>query len=219
MVQVKICGVNSPEAADAVASAGADFAGLVFFPPSPRHVGYEQAASLAARLRGRCRIVALLVDAGDAQTEAAVKAARPDMLQLHGRETPERVATIRRLFGLPVMKAIAVADAADLVSVAAYEQVSDMLLFDAKVPATASRPGGHGAAFDWQLLHGRKFSRPWLLGGGLNDENVARAIGVCDPPGVDCSSGVESAPGVKDAHRIREFAAAARSAHFAGAAT
>lgn len=219
MVQVKICGVNSPEAADAVASAGADFAGLVFFPPSPRHVGYEQAASLAWRLRSRCRVVALLVDAGDAQIEAAVKAARPDMIQLHGGETPERVAAIRHRFGLPVMKAIAVAEAADLVSAAAYEQVSDMLLFDAKVPATASRPGGHGAAFDWQLLHGRKFSRPWLLGGGLNDENVARAIGVCDPPGVDCSSGVESAPGVKDAHRIREFAAAARSAHFAGAAT
>jgi phosphoribosylanthranilate isomerase len=111
-----------------------------------------------------------------------------------------------------------VAEAADLVSVAAYEQVSDMLLFDAKAPATASRPGGHGAAFDWQLLRGRKFSRPWLLGGGLNGENVARAICTCDATGVDCSSGVESAPGVKDAHRIREFIAAARSASFVGAA-
>jgi phosphoribosylanthranilate isomerase len=218
MVQVKICGVNSPEAADAVASAGADFAGLVFFPPSPRHVEYEQAASLAARLRGRCRIVALLVDAGDAEIEAAVKAARPDMLQLHGRETPERVAVIRQGFGLPVMKAVAVAEATDLVSAAGYEQVSDMLLFDAKVPAAASRPGGYGAAFDWQLLRGRKVSRPWLLGGGLNGENVARAMRTCDAPGVDCSSGVESAPGVKDAQRIREFIAAARSASLAGAA-
>ena len=218
MVQVKICGVNSPDAADTVASAGADYAGLVFFPPSPRHVGYEQAASLAARLRGRCRIVALLVDAGDAEIEAAVRSASPDMLQLHGREPPERAASIRQRFGLPVMKAIAVAEAADLVSAAAYEQVSDMLLFDAKVPATASRPGGHGAAFDWQLLRGRKFSRPWLLGGGLNGENIARAIRTCDAPGVDCSSGVESAPGVKDAQRIREFIAAARSASFAGAA-
>jgi phosphoribosylanthranilate isomerase len=158
------------------------------------------------------------VDAGDAEIEAAVKAARPDMLQLHGRETPERVAVIRQGFGLPVMKAVAVAEATDLVSAAGYEQVSDMLLFDAKVPAAASRPGGYGAAFDWQLLRGRKVSRPWLLGGGLNGENVARAMRTCDAPGVDCSSGVESAPGVKDAQRIREFIAAARSASLAGAA-
>jgi phosphoribosylanthranilate isomerase len=140
------------------------------------------------------------------------------MLQLHGREAPERVACIRQRFGLPVMKAIAVAEAADLVSVAAYEQVSDMLLFDAKLPAAASRPGGHGSAFDWQLLRGRRFVRPWLLGGGLNGENVARAIRTCDAPGVDCSSGVERAPGVKDPQRIREFIAAARSTNFAGAA-
>jgi phosphoribosylanthranilate isomerase len=181
-------------------------------------VGYEQAASLAARLRNRCRIVALLVDAGDAEIEAAVNSARPDMLQLHGRETPERVAAIHHRFRLPVMKAVAVAEAADLVSAGAYEQVSDMLLFDAKMPVTASRPGGHGVAFDWQLLRGRKFSRPWLLGGGLNAENVARAVGACDAPGVDCSSGVESAPGMKDAQRIREFIAAARTVSFVGAA-
>jgi phosphoribosylanthranilate isomerase len=217
MVQVKICGVNSPEAADAVASAGADYAGLVFFPPSPRHVRYEQAASLASRLRGRCRIVALVVDAGDAEIEAAVKAARPDLLQLHGRETPERVAAIRRRFALPVVKAVAIAEEADLVSAAAYDQVSDMLLFDAKAPANAPRPGGHGAAFDWQLLRNRRFSRPWLLGGGLTPDNVGRAIRVCGAPGVDCSSGVESAPGIKDALRIRDFLAAVHSADFVGA--
>jgi phosphoribosylanthranilate isomerase len=219
MVQVKICGVNSPEAADAVASAGADYAGLVFFPPSPRHVGYEEAASLSARLRGRCRIVALVVDAGDPEIEAAVKAACPDLLQLHGRETPERVAAIRQRFGLPVMKAITVAEGADLVSAAAYEQVSDLLLFDAKVSANASRPGGHGAAFDWQLLRNRRFSRPWLLGGGLTADNVAHAVRVCDAPGLDCSSGVESAPGVKDARRIHDFLATARSTNFVGAET
>lgn len=217
MVQVKICGVNSPEAADAVASAGADYAGLVFFPPSPRHVRYEQAASLAARLRGRCRIVALVVDAGDAEIEAAVKAARPDLLQLHGRETLERVAAIRQRFALPVIKAVAIAEAADLVSAAAYDQVSDMLLFDAKAPANAPRPGGHGAAFDWQLLRNRRFSRPWLLGGGLTPDNVGRAIRVCNAPGVDCSSGVESAPGIKNAQCIRNFLAAAHSANFVGA--
>jgi phosphoribosylanthranilate isomerase len=216
MVQVKICGVNSPEAADAVASAGADYAGLVFFPPSPRHLRYEQGASLAARLRGRCRIVALVVDAGDAEIEAAVKAARPDLLQLHGRETPERAAAIRQRFGLPVIKAVAVAEAADLVSAAAYDQVSDMLLFDAKAPSNASRPGGHGAAFDWQLLRNRRFSRPWLLGGGLTSDNVGRAIRVCEAAGVDCSSGVESAPGMKDVQRIRDFVAVARSANFVG---
>jgi phosphoribosylanthranilate isomerase len=217
MVQVKICGVNSLDAADAVVASGADYAGLVFFPPSPRHVGYEQAGSLAWRLRGRCRIVALVVDAGDAEIEAVVNAVRPDLLQLHGRETAERVAAIRQRFALPVMKAVAVAEAADLVSAAAYDQVSDMLLFDAKAPANASRPGGHGSAFDWQLLRSQRFSRPWLLGGGLTSDNVARAIRVCGALGVDCSSGVESAPGIKDAQRIRDFVAAAHSANFVGA--
>jgi phosphoribosylanthranilate isomerase len=217
MVQVKICGVNSLDAADAVVASGADYAGLVFFPPSPRHVGYEQAGSLASRLRGRCRIVALVVDAGDAEIEAVVNAVRPDLLQLHGRETAERVAAIRQRFALPVMKAVAVAEAADLVSAAAYDQVSDMLLFDAKPPAHAPSPGGHGAAFDWQLLRNRRFSRPWLLGGGLTPDNVARAIRVCGALGVDCSSGVESAPGIKDAQRIRDFVAAAHSANFVGA--
>jgi phosphoribosylanthranilate isomerase len=217
MVQVKICGVNSAEAADAVAAAGADYAGLVFYPPSPRHVGYDQAASLATRLRGRCRVVGVVVDASDAELDAAINAAQPDVLQLHGRETAGRVAAIRQRFGLPVMKAISIADASDLAAVAAYEQVADMLLFDAKAPITASRPGGHGAAFDWQLLCGRKFSRPWLLGGGLHADSVARAIRACDAPGVDCSSGVETETGVKSAQLIGDYVAAARATSFAGA--
>jgi phosphoribosylanthranilate isomerase len=217
MIEVKICGINSPEAADAAASAGADYVGLVFFPRSPRHVTPDQAASLAMRLRGRCRVVAVLVDATDAEIELAVKGARPDLLQLHGQESPERVAAIRLRFGIPVMKAIGVADAADLAAVAGFEPVADRLLFDARAPREAGRPGGHGAAFDWQLLRGRRFSRPWLLSGGLNAENVARAVRACEAPGVDCSSGVETSPGVKSPHLIREFVAAARATQFAGA--
>lgn len=217
MVEVKICGINSPQAADAAASADADYAGLVFFPPSPRHLGYEQAASLAARLRNRCRIVAVLVDPTDAEIEAAVAAAHPDFLQLHGRETPERVGAVRERFRIPAIKAIAVADVSDLALVAAYEPVADRLLFDAKAPQHASRPGGHGAAFNWQLLRNRNFRRPWLLSGGLTVENVARAVRACDPPGVDCSSGVETAPGAKSPPLIREFVGAARVAQFAAA--
>lgn len=217
MVEVKICGINSPEAADAAVSAGADYGGLVFFPRSPRHVTPEQAASLATRLRGRCRVVAVLVDPTDAEIELAVKAAHPDFLQLHGQEGVARVAAIRHHFGIPIMKAIGVADAADLAAVAGFEQVADRLLFDAKASRAAGRPGGHGAAFDWQLLRGRRFSQPWLLSGGLNAENVARAIRACAAPGVDCSSGVETTPGVKSPHLIREFVAAARATQFVGA--
>jgi len=211
-VQVKICGINSRAAADAAAQADADFAGLVFFARSPRFVGPDQAASLAAQMRGRCRIVALFADASDAAIEAAVRAARPDMLQLHGGETPERVRAIRSNFGLLVMKSISIADAGDLVAIARYEPVADMLLFDAKAPASADRPGGHGASFDWQLLRGRRVGVPWLLGGGLNAANVARAIHACDAPGVDVSSGVETGPGVKSPEMIRAFVSAARNA-------
>ncbi|MBV9063912.1 MAG: phosphoribosylanthranilate isomerase, partial [Alphaproteobacteria bacterium] len=198
-------------------AAGADFAGFVFYPPSPRHVEYAQAASLTARLRGRCRVVALFVDATDAEIAAGIEAGSPDFLQLHGQETPGRIAAIRNRFGIPLIKAIPIADINDLALATAYEQVSDMLLFDAKAPAGASRPGGHGAAFDWQVLQGRTFSRPWLLSGGLTAENVARAIRACDAPGVDCSSGVESAPGIKEPNLIRAFTEAARTAELAGA--
>jgi phosphoribosylanthranilate isomerase len=216
-VQVKICGITTPEAADAAVRAGADFAGLVFFPKSPRRVGSEQAAALASRLRGRCRVVALVADASDMEIETAVRAARPDFLQLHGRETPDRVASIRSRFGVPVIKSVPIAEANDFASVPGLERVADMLLFDAKAPDSARRPGGHGAAFDWQLLRGRSFSRPWLLAGGLSPQNVARAIRAADAPGVDISSGVETAPGVKSPELIRDFVAAARNAQFARA--
>jgi phosphoribosylanthranilate isomerase len=214
-IQVKICGLTTADAADAALSAGVDYAGLVFHSGSPRNLAPEQAASLAARLRGRTRIVALLADANDDAVARAVAAADPDFLQLHGRETPERVGAIRAKFGKPVIKVIAVAEAGDLADVARYDV--EMFLFDAKAPAAAGRPGGHGAAFDWQLLRGRSFARPWLLAGGLGAENVARAIRSAEAPGVDVSSGVEDRPGVKSPEMIRAFVSAVRGAHYASA--
>lgn len=214
-LQVKICGIAGIEAADAALKAGADLVGLVFYPKSPRYVGGERAVGLAAHLRGRVRIVALLADSSDDEIAAAIAAANPDVLQLHGRETPARVAGVRTRFGLPVIKAVAIADAQDFAAVSAYEDVADMLLFDAKSPTSATRPGGLGAAFDWQLLRGRTFARPWFLAGGLTTDNVARAIRATVAPGVDVSSGVETAPGVKDPEAIRAFIAAARAAQFA----
>lgn len=214
-IQVKICGIASVEAADAALRAAVDFAGLVFHPRSPRYVTPDKATQLAARLRGRTRIVALLSDPNDDDVDRAIAAAQPDFLQLHGRETPERVAALRARFSKPIIKAIAIAEAADLACVPMYESVADMMLFDAKAPASATREGGHGAPFDWQLLRGRAFKRPWLLAGGLNADNVARAVRTTEAPGVDVSSGVETAPGVKSAELIAAFVAAARSAQFA----
>jgi phosphoribosylanthranilate isomerase len=205
------------ESADAALRAGVDFAGLVFFAASPRNLRADQASSLAARLRGRARIVALLVDANDEAIAAAIAAAQPDFVQLHGRETPARVAEIRGTFGKPVIKALSIADASDFSDLSAYERVTDMMLFDAKAPTNAARPGGHGAAFDWQLLRGRSFSRPWLLGGGLNADNVARAIETSGAQAVDVSSGVETSPGVKSAEMIAAFAAAAKQSARASA--
>ncbi|HEY5238236.1 MAG TPA: phosphoribosylanthranilate isomerase [Rhizomicrobium sp.] len=212
---VKICGLNSAEAADAAVRAGADFAGLMFHVGSPRNLPIDVAAMLAERLRGRARIVAVFADARDEDMQAAVAAIRPDFIQLHGLESPERVASIHGLFGAPIIKAVAIAEPSDLNSIAKYEDVAEMFLFDAKAPAGATREGGHGAAFDWQLLKGRNFTRPWLLAGGLNTENVARAIEISNAPGVDVSSGVETAPGVKCADMIRDFVSAARATHMA----
>jgi phosphoribosylanthranilate isomerase len=207
---VKICGINAAEPADAAVRAGADFAGLVFHPKSPRHLPFEAARALAERMRGRTRLVALVADADDELISAVVDAVRPDFLQLHGRETPERAGAIRSRFGVPLIKAIAVADAADLEPVPSYYAAIDMLLFDAK-PSDGMRPGGHGVPFDWQLLRGRKFERPWLLAGGLNPENVARAVSRAEAPGVDVSSGVETAPGMKSPEMIAAFVSAARN--------
>lgn len=214
-IQVKICGINSVESADAAVRAGADFVGLVFHSKSPRALNPEQARSLSSRVQGRARIVALLADADDAAITAAIVDAKPDFLQLHGRESVGRVGEVRGRTGIPVIKAIPVAEADDLAAAAQYEAVADMLMFDAKAPATATREGGHGVAFDWQLLRGRSFGRPWFLAGGLNTENVARAISISGAPGVDVSSGVETAPGVKSSDLIRNFIDNARNAQFA----
>ena len=211
-VHVKICGIASVEAADAVLRAGADFAGLVFHPRSPRRVSPMQAAELATRVRARVRVVALFADPEDEEVAAAVASCRPDFLQLHGQESVARVGALRSRFGKPVIKAVAIAEPADLSAVAAYETVADMFLFDAKAPANATREGGHGASFDWQLLHGRRFARPWLLAGGLTPQNVARAIRISGASGVDVSSGVESAPGNKCPNLISAFVVAARTA-------
>jgi phosphoribosylanthranilate isomerase len=213
-VSVKICGLTSREAAEASLKAGADFGGLVFFPPSPRHLGLDQARTIAALLRGRMRIVTLMVDPTDAQVGDVVGAISPDLIQLHGKETPARVAEIARYSGRPIIKAMAVAESADIARAHAYEDVAEYFLFDAKADISATRPGGLGAAFDWQLLAGRSFRRPWGLAGGLNPENVARAIRIAGPGFVDASSGVEDSPGRKSPDRIAAFVSAARNAQY-----
>jgi phosphoribosylanthranilate isomerase len=207
---VKICGINSAESADAVIRSGADFAGMVFCPDSPRHLSLETARSLADRMRGRVRLVALVADASDETIADLLNVARPDFIQLHGKETPARAAAVRARFGVPLIKAIPIAEAADLSIVPCFEQSCAMFLFDAKAPEGA-RSGGRGATFDWQILEGRSFSRPWLLAGGLTPGNVTRAVATANAPGVDVSSGVETAPGVKSAELIAAFVSAAHN--------
>ena len=212
-VEVKICGLSTPETLDAAIAAGADLVGFVFFPKSPRNVTLEQAATLAARARGKARIVTLVVDADDALLEAIAAEVRPDLIQAHGSETPERIAQIAQLTAKPVIKAIRVKDDADIAAAADYSTVASLILYDAKAPETLGNalPGGNGHAFDWGLLEGGK--RPaFMLAGGLTPENVAEAIRVTGAPVVDVSSGVESAPGIKDIGLIRKFIEAAKAA-------
>lgn len=211
-VEVKICGIRDAEGFDAAVAAGADLLGFVFFPPSPRFVEPAQARALSARRAGGPLRVGLFVDPAD-ETLAATLAECPlDILQLHGEETPARLAAIRARFGLPVMKALGVATAADLDAVAAFAPVADRFLFDAKPPPGGPLPGGNAEPFEWRLLAGRAIPRPWLLAGGLTPDNVAEAIRSAGAPGVDVSSGVERARGVKDAALIRAFVAAAKGA-------
>jgi phosphoribosylanthranilate isomerase len=209
---VKICGLKTPEALDAALDTGADMVGFVFFPPSPRNVGYEAARALGERVRGRAQKVALTVDASDEQLAAIVAALKPDLLQLHGKETPERVVMVRARFGLPVMKALPIAERADLSPIRLYEKVADRLLFDARAPREATRPGGLGKSFDWRLLENLKTAVPFMLSGGLDAENVGQALAITRAPAVDVSSGVERAPGEKDPDKIRAFVGAARAA-------
>jgi phosphoribosylanthranilate isomerase len=207
---VKICGLSTKETLDAAIAAGADMVGLVFFPKSPRFVAPERAAELAARVEGRADVVALSVDMDDAGLGAIVKAIEPAWLQLHGHESPERVAALKALFGRKVIKALHISEASDLAAAAAYAPVADCLLLDAKPPKGAVLPGGNGAAFDWTILRDFAPGVPWLLSGGLAPGNVGEAVAVSMAPGVDVSSGVETAPGRKSPELIRAFIAAAR---------
>ena len=210
---VKICGLKTPDALDAALDAGADLVGFVFFEPSPRHIAsFDTARSLGERVKGRAGKVALTVDADDATFEQIVASLKPDMLQLHGRETLQRVLTLKRKFGLPVMKAIPVETKSDLAAIATYARVADRLLFDARAPRDATRPGGLGTPFDWTLLKDLDPGVPFMLSGGLDAGNVAEALAITRAPGVDVSSGVERAPGEKDPDEIRAFIKAARQA-------
>lgn len=210
----KICGLSTPEAVSAAIDGGASHIGFVFFGKSPRNVRPEAAERLAEPVRGRTpvKIVALMVDPGDAEVVEVARRLRPDLIQLHGQESPERTAAIRALAGLPVIKALGVRDSSDIAAALRYEAAADHLMFDAKPPEGADRPGGHGASFDWTLLDGLSLKRPWFLAGGLDPWNVAEAVRLSRAPIVDVSSGVERGPGVKDPHLIAAFLDAVRRA-------
>lgn len=212
-IRVKVCGLTSPQDVQAAAKAKAAYVGFVFFPKSPRNISVSDAASLALEVPvGLCK-VALTVNADNALLDTLIESVPLDMLQLHGSESPERVAEVKARYGLPVMKAIGIADSSDLPQIDLYSSVADQLLIDAKPPKDADLPGGNGLAFDWRLLAGRKYwQRPWMLAGGLTPENVADAIRMTGARQVDVSSGVESAPGQKDPDLIAGFTAAALAA-------
>lgn len=211
MAEVKICGLKDADNLDVALREGARFVGFVFFANSPRNVAIEAAARLAERARGKADVVAVTVDADDALLERITAEVRPDWVQAHGRETPARVASLARFAAKGVIKAVSISGAEDFAQVPAFEGAAQMLMFDAKVPVSIGRPGGAGAAFDWSLLEGRRFSRPWFLSGGLNPENAGQAIRLSGAALLDVSSGVESAPGLKDPARIAAFLKAARA--------
>ncbi|QGZ96645.1 phosphoribosylanthranilate isomerase [Terricaulis silvestris] len=208
MPDAKICGITTPEALDAAIEGGARFVGFVTYPKSPRFLTQDKLAALARRAAGRVETVLVTVAADDAHLVAAIEAAQPDWIQLHGGEAPGRVAEVRRFARRGVIKAMGVGRREDLMAASAYEPVADMLLFDAQAPSAAAQPGGNAMAFDWSLLGSWTFGRPWLLAGGLTPVNVREAIRVSGADLVDVSSGVESAPGLKDPLLIAQFLAA-----------
>ena len=207
---VKICGLSTRETLDVALQAGADMVGFVFFPPSPRHLSLEMARELGRQAKGRASKVALTVDADDATLANIVEALQPDILQLHGKETVARLRDIKQKFGLPVMKALAVETSADLASLPGYAVVADRILFDARAPKGATRPGGLGSVFDWHVLEKLDLKSPFMVSGGLNAANVTEAVHIARAGGVDVSSGVERSPGVKDPEMIGAFIRAAR---------
>ena len=212
IIKVKICGLSRPEHVQAAATAGADYLGFVFFDKSPRNVTIEQAALLAENAPSNMTKVALTVNANNTTLDAIMDAVPLDMLQLHGSETVERVAQVQKRYGLPVMKAVGVADKCDLAALDDYAEIADQILVDAKPPKDADLPGGNGLAFDWRLIANRRWSLPWMLAGGLTPDNVVRAINLTGAQQVDVSSGVESATGVKDTELIARFIGAAQRA-------
>jgi len=208
---IKICGLRTPETLDAAVSAGADWVAFNFFPKSPRYVSLDEARALSRHLAGQAKSIVLLVDPDDSELQAVIDATHPDFIQLHGKETPERVAAMKVRFGLPIIKAVGVSDASDLHAARAF-LAADWLLLDAKPPKGGGLPGGNGVPFDWHLLFGLDLGKKFMVSGGLNPSNVGKAIRLACPDGVDVSSGVESAPGVKDPERIKAFIEAAREA-------
>jgi phosphoribosylanthranilate isomerase len=212
---VKICGLSTRETLDVALQAGADMVGFVFFPPSPRHLSLETARDLGRQAKGRATKVALTVDADDTTLSNIVEALQPDILQLHGKETVARLRDIKQTFGLPVMKVLAVERAADLAPLPGFAAVADRILFDARAPKGATRPGGLGAVFDWHLLENLDLKLPFMVSGGLTADNVAEAVRVTRAGGVDVSSGVERTPGIKDPDMIRAFIRAARATELA----
>lgn len=208
---VKICGLSTPETLDVALDAGADMVGFVFFPPSPRHLSLEAGRDLGGQVKRRALKVALTVDADDATLDNIMDALSPDIFQLHGKESVARLRDIKQRFGRPVMKAVPVATAADLAVLPGYAAVADRILFDARAPKDATRPGGLGAPFDWHLLENLDLQLPYMVSGGLHADNLAEAVRVTRAGGVDVSSGVESAPGVKDPEMIEAFIRAARA--------
>jgi phosphoribosylanthranilate isomerase len=214
---IKICGVSTPDAIAAAAAAGATHLGFNFASASPRYVSFAHAAELSRATPDRIMRVAVTVDATDDVLAELIRTVRPQALQLHGAEEPQRVAHVSARFGLPVIKAVGIGAPADLQAARSYQTTADVLLFDAKPPKAAAATGGHGKAFDWQILKGQKFAKPWFLSGGLTPENVAAAILAVRPPGVDVASGVETTRGVKDNDLISQFCAAAVRAYAAEA--
>ena len=212
MTSAKICGLTTPETLDVALAGGAAFVGAVVFPNSPRHIQPLHGATLFDRARGRAKIVAVTVDADDALLTEIALILKPDLVQLHGHETPERAERVRMLTGAGIIKVLPIRTAEDFAEAGTWEPVVDHLMFDAKPPEGSHLPGGVGAQFDWTLLADRRFRRPWFVAGGLTPDNVAQAIRVSGAPLVDVSSGVETAPGVKDPARIMAFLEAVRSA-------
>jgi phosphoribosylanthranilate isomerase len=211
-LDIKICGLSTPETVAAALDGGASHVGFIFFAKSPRYVTPQEAGRLREAARGRAHAVAVSVDADDTTFDAIAAEMRPDMLQLHGRETPPRVAELKTRYGLPVMKAFSVSEADDLEAIRPYLGVADRFLFDAKPPKGAELPGGNGIPFDWRVLAALDGDVDYMLSGGLNSANIGAALKLVKPAGIDISSGVESAPGVKDAGLIREFFAAVEEA-------